>query len=123
MVIADAASTGGTVIGWRQATVHQNAWKDVTIMDMENGIMGMLSYACHIYWEISLILLNDWGTFRRRESIILLQADKCNLLKITGKYLRNDFFRCELRELVRGGKKTRMTAEFYADGGILSIAA
>lgn len=53
MVVADAASTGGTVVfnyqvaekdGKIQITA-QNALEDVTIMDMENGIMGMLSYA------------------------------------------------------------------------------
>lgn len=53
MVVADAASTGGTVVFNYQVTekdgkieiTAQNALENVTIMDMEDGIMGMLSYA------------------------------------------------------------------------------
>ena len=99
MVVADAASTGGTVVfnyqvaekeGKIQITA-QNALEDVTIMDMENGIMGMLSYASAYTMtkeEVSYNLSDVIGEYdfasTRVDNNLLADASENFKLKITG---------------------------------------
>lgn len=134
MVVADAASTGGTVVfnyqvaekdGKIQITA-QNALEDVTIMDMENGIMGMLSYASAYTMtkeDISYNLSDVIGEYdfasTRVDNNLLADASENFKLKITGKYLTvpsgvsvGNWF---------GVENTEVAAEFYADGGILVL--
>lgn len=136
MVVADAASTGGTVVfnyqvaekdGKIQITA-QNALEDVTIMDMENGIMGMLSYASAYTMtkeDISYNLSDVIGEYdfasTRVDNNLLADASENFKLKITGKYLRNGSFRCVSVGNWFGVENTEVAAEFYADGGILVL--
>ena len=135
MVVADAASTGGTVVfnyqvaekdGKIQITA-QNALEDVTFMDMENGVMGMLSYASTYTMtkeEVSYNLSDVIGEYdfasTRVDYNLLDGASEDFKLKITentsetvpsGVSVGNWF----------GVENTEVAAEFYADGGILVL--
>ena len=99
MVVADAASTGGTVVFNYQVTekdgkieiTAQNALENVTIMDMEDGIMGMLSYASAYTMtkeDISYNLSDVIGEYdfasTRVDNNLLADASENFKLKITG---------------------------------------
>lgn len=134
-VVADAESTGGTVVfnyqvaekdGKIQITA-QNALEDVTFMDMENGVMGMLSYASTYTMtkeEVSYNLSDVIGEYdfasTRVDYNLLDGASEDFKLKITentsetvpsGVSVGNWF----------GVENTEVAAEFYADGGILVL--
>lgn len=135
MVVADAASTGGTVVfnyqvaekdGKIQITA-QNALEDVTIMDMENGIMGMLSYASAYTMtkeEVSYNLSDVIGEYdfasTRVDNNLLADASENFKLKITGNTSETISSGVSLGNWF-GVENTDVTAEFYADGGILVL--
>lgn len=142
MVVADAASTGGTVVfnyqvaekdGKIQITA-QNALEDVTIMDMENGIMdmengimGMLSYASAYTMtkeDISYNLSDVIGEYdfasTRVDNNLLADASENFKLKITGNTSETVPSGVSVGNWF-GVENTEVAAEFYADGGILVL--
>ena len=135
MVVADAASTGGTVVfnyqvaekdGKIQITA-QNALEDVIIMDMENGIMGMLSYASAYTMtkeEVSYNLSDVIGEYdfasTKVDNNLLADASENFKLKITGNTSETISSGVSLGNWF-GVENTDVTAEFYADGGILVL--
>lgn len=135
MVVADAASTGGTVVFNYQVTekdgkiqiTAQNALEDVTIMDMENGIMGMLFYASAYTMtkeEVSYNLSDVIGEYdfasTRVDNNLLADASENFKLKITGNTSETVSSGVSLGNWF-GVENTDVTAEFYADGGILVL--
>lgn len=135
MVVADAASTGGTVVfnyqvaekdGKIQITA-QNALEDVTIMDMENEVMGMLSYASAYTMtkeEVSYNLSDVIGEYdfasTRVDNNLLADASENFKLKITGNTSETVPSGVSVGNWF-GVENTEVAAEFYADGGILVL--
>lgn len=137
MVVADAASTGGTVVFNYQVTekdgkieiTAQNALENVTIMDMEDGIMGMLSYASaytmtkeDISYNLSeknVIGEYDFAS-TRVDNNLLADASENFKLKITGNTSETVPSGVSVGNWF-GVENTEVAAEFYADGGILVL--
>lgn len=137
-VVADAASTGGTVVFNYQVTekdgkieiTAQNALENVTIMDMEdgiNGIMGMLSYASAYTMtkeDISYNLSDVIGEYdfasTRVDNNLLADASENFKLKITGNTSETVPSGVSVGNWF-GVENTEVAAEFYADGGILVL--
>ncbi len=135
MVVADAASTGGTVVFNYQVTekdgkieiTAQNALENVTIMDMEDGIMGMLSYASAYTMtkeDISYNLSDVIGEYdfasTRVDNNLLADASENFKLKITGNTSETVPSGVSVGNWF-GVENTEVAAEFYADGGILVL--
>lgn len=135
MVVADAASTGGTVVFNYQVTekdgkieiTAQNALENVTIMDMEDGIMGMLSYASAYTMtkeDISYNLSDVIGEYdfasTRVDNNLLADASENFKLKITGNTSETVPSSVSVGNWF-GVENTEVAAEFYADGGILVL--
>ena len=137
MVVADAASTGGTVVFNYQVTekdgkieiTAQNALENVTIMDMEDGIMGMLSYASaytmtkedisYSYNLSDVIGEYDFAS-TRVDNNLLADASENFKLKITGNTSETVPSGVSVGNWF-GVENTEVAAEFYADGGILVL--
>lgn len=130
MVVADAASTGGTVVFNYQVTekdgkieiTAQNALENVTIMDMEDGIMGMLSYASAYTMtkeDISYNLSDVIGEYdfasTRVDNNLLADASENFKLKITGNTSETVPSGVSVGNWF-GVENTEVAAEFYADG-------
>ena len=135
MVVADAAFTGGTVVFNYQVTekdgkieiTAQNALENVTIMDMEDGIMGMLSYASAYTMtkeDISYNLSDVIGEYdfasTRVDNNLLADASENFKLKITGNTSETVPSGVSVGNWF-GVENTEVAAEFYADGGILVL--
>ncbi|EGG50487.1 conserved domain protein [Paraprevotella xylaniphila YIT 11841] len=135
MLVADAASTGGTVVFNYQVTekdgkieiTAQNALENVTIMDMEDGIMGMLSYASAYTMtkeDISYNLSDVIGEYdfasTRVDNNLLADASENFKLKITGNTSETVPSGVSVGNWF-GMENTEVAAEFYADGGILVL--
>lgn len=132
-VVADAASTGGTVVFNYQVTekdgkieiTAQNALENVTIM--EDGIMGMLSYASAYTMtkeDISYNLSDVIGEYdfasTRVDNNLLADASENFKLKITGNTSETVPSGVSVGNWF-GVENTEVAAEFYADGGILVL--
>lgn len=135
MVVADAASTGGTVVFNYQVTekdgkieiTAQNALENVTIMDMEDGIMGVLSYASAYTMtkeDISYNLSDVIGEYdfasTRVDNNLWADASENFKLKITGNTSETVPSGVSVGNWF-GVENTEVAAEFYADGGILVL--
>ena len=135
VVVADAASTGGTVVFNYQVTekdgkieiTAQNALENVTIRDMEDGIMGMLSYASAYTMtkeDISYNLSDVIGEYdfasTRVDNNLLADASENFKLKITGNTSETVPSGVSVGNWF-GVENTEVAAEFYADGGILVL--
>lgn len=135
MVVADAEYRGETVVFDYQVTEEdgkirftaQNALEDVSVMDMENSAMGTLAYAAgytltkeNVSYDLGDVLGEYDFTAARVDNNFLADAFEDFKLKVTGN----------LSEVVPptvtlgnwfGVENTDVTAEFYADGGILVL--
>lgn len=134
-VVADAASTGGTVVFNYQVAekdgkieiTAQNALENVTIMDMENGIMGVLAYASaytmtkeNVSYNLSDVIGEYDFASTRVDYNLLDGASEDFKLKITGNTSETVPSGVSVGNWF-GVENTEVAAEFYADGGILVL--
>lgn len=135
MVAADAAATDGTVVFNYQVTKEdgqirftaQNALEGVTLTDMETDVMGVLSYASGYTLtkeNVSCTLTDVIGNYdfvgTRVDNNLLEDAFEEFKMKITENSAASD-----VPTVTMGNwfdvENTDVTAEFYADGGILVL--